>query len=140
MGLYLCVFRDDAVDDEVEGVEVGSYADFHRFRQTVADNLEGGQWGSRFPVLMDHDDSDGAWSPEDAARLESELLAIADGFAPLPPIDFDTDWQLELAGRDGIAPRSLLESFIDVDGEPLLERLIELARTAVAVRRPIWFQ
>jgi hypothetical protein len=89
---------------------------------------------------MNHDDSDGAWSPEDAARLESELLTIADGFAALPPIDFDADWQLELAGRDGIAPRSLLESFIDVDGEPLLERLIELARTAVAVRMPIWFQ
>lgn len=140
MGLYLCVFRDDATDEEVEGVEVGSYADFHRFRETVAGRLEPDGWGTRFPVLMGHDDSDGTWSPEEAARLESELLTIADAFAALPPVAFDADWQLDLARRDGIEPGSLLESFIDVDGEPLLERLIELARTSSDTREPIWFQ
>ena len=29
---------------------------------------------------------------------------------------------------------------VEVDGEPLVERLIELARTATELRAPIWFQ
>lgn len=140
MGLYLCVFGDDRVDDEIEGVEVGSYADFNRFRQIVADNLENGDWGSRFPVLMGHDDSDGTWAPEEAAQLERELLSIGDEFARLPPIDFEPGWQADVARSNGIKPQSLLESFIDVDGEPLLERLIEVTRAAVTAQMPICFQ
>ncbi len=140
MGLYLCVFRDDLVDEELEGVEVGSYADFDRFREAIWNNLEGGDWGSRFPGLMGPDDSDGVWTPDEAARLESELLSIADGFAKLPPADFESEWQIDVARGIGIKPQSLLESFIDVDGEPLVERLIDLARTAVAAKRPVWFQ
>jgi hypothetical protein len=31
------------------------------------------------------------------------------------------------------------QSFIDIDGEPLLERLLDLARSAVALRMAIWF-
>ena len=38
MGLYLCVFDND---DELEGVEVGSYSDFDFFRSTVTELLEG---------------------------------------------------------------------------------------------------
>jgi hypothetical protein len=140
VGLYLCVFQDRLVDEELEGVEVGSYGDFHRFREAVSDNLEGGNWGSRFPILMGHDDSDGVWSPEEAAKLELELLSIADGFAKLPPTGFEAEWQVDVARSNGIEPKSLLESFIDVDGEPLLERLIDLARTAVAAKMPICFQ
>jgi hypothetical protein len=66
-------------------------------------------------------------------------MTIADGFAALPRIAFEADWQVDMAGRDGITATSLLESFIDVDGEPLQERLIDLTRTAVAVRVPICF-
>ncbi|MDO3700956.1 Imm70 family immunity protein [Micromonospora sp. C28SCA-DRY-2] len=139
MGLYLCVFADDRVDDETDGVEVGSYADFNRLRQTVADHLEGGAWGSRFPVLMGHDDSDGTWGPEEAAQLEQELLCIADEFARLPPVDVASGWQADVVRRNGNQPRSLLESFVDVDGEFLLERLVDLARTAVTARMPICF-
>ena len=32
MGLYLCVFRDD---EELLGVDVGSYDDFERFRDAA---------------------------------------------------------------------------------------------------------
>lgn len=39
MGLYLCVFEGD---DELDGVEVGSYADFGAFRSAVATHVEGG--------------------------------------------------------------------------------------------------
>jgi hypothetical protein len=54
MGLYLCVFADDADGEELEGVEVGGYDDFGLLRQAVADRLEPAGWGSRFPVLMSH--------------------------------------------------------------------------------------
>ncbi len=49
MGLYLCVFADEATDEELEGVEVGGYDDFNLLRHAVADRLEPAGWGSRFP-------------------------------------------------------------------------------------------
>src|SRR5206468_1590548 len=61
MSLYLCIFRGD---EEIEGVEVGSYADFGRFRDTVAEKLEDGRQGSRFPLLQLHPDSEGEWDPD----------------------------------------------------------------------------
>ena len=39
MGLYLCVFDED---EELEGVEVGSYSDFEFFRSSVTELLEQG--------------------------------------------------------------------------------------------------
>jgi hypothetical protein len=38
MGLYLAVFDDE---HELEGVEVGAYADFSTFQDAVVNNLEG---------------------------------------------------------------------------------------------------
>jgi hypothetical protein len=140
LGLYLCAFQDERTDDEIDGVEVGSYADFGRFRDTVASQLEGGVWGSRFPTLMQHDDSDGIWTPEEASHLESELRIIAAELVLLPPIPFPTGWQQEVSGNLGLTADSLLASFIDVDGEPLVERLMGLARAAAAAQVPIWFQ
>jgi hypothetical protein len=68
MGLYLCVFVDDATDEEVDGVEVGSYEDFGRLRATVAERLEPDGWGTSFPVLMSHPDSCRTRSPSEATR------------------------------------------------------------------------
>jgi hypothetical protein len=141
VGLYLCVFSSAAADDEVDGVEVGSYDDFHDFRLAVAHGLENGQWGSRFPVLMSHHDSDGEWSPAEAIALAEELQVIETGFAALPARGFAAEsWQEGVAGSLGLAPKTLRECFIDVDGELLLERLRELALTAVKLGAPISFQ
>lgn len=140
MGLYLCVFADDATDEDVEGVEVGGYDDFNVLRQAVADQLEPAGWGSRFPVLMSHADSDGTWSPEEAYRLEAELVTIASEFVRLPPAAFPPGWQEAVAKQLGLRPISLLQSFIDVDGEPLIHRLAGLCREAQRIRRHIWFQ
>jgi hypothetical protein len=140
MGLYLCVFADDAADEELEGVEVGAYDDFNLLRQAVADRLEPAGWGSRFPVLMLHADSDGIWNPQEAGRLEAELLIIASEFARLPPIPFQPSWQEIVAKQLGLQPRSLLQCFIDVDGEPLVDRVVGLCREAQRTRRDIWFQ
>ena len=43
MGLYLCVFASSDLDEEVDGVEVGSYDDFHTLRTAIAEQLEGGR-------------------------------------------------------------------------------------------------
>jgi hypothetical protein len=140
MGLYLCVFENGAGDEEVDGVEVGSYEDFKVFRETISGKLENGKWGERFPVLMTHSDSDGVWSPSEAAALEDELSTIQRDLSQLPPVPLDSGWQGEVARRIALVPESLLQCFIDVDGELLVERLIGLARVARQSNSEIWFQ
>jgi hypothetical protein len=142
MGLYLCVLAGppSAGDDELEAVDVGMYSDFHAFRQAVADRLEPGGWGTRFPTLMLHSDCDGEWTPSEAEALGHELRTIAEEFDRLPAQPFLEGWPARLAREFGIEPKSLAGCFIDVDGEPLLERLRELAGVAVAAGRPISFQ
>ena len=140
MGLYLCVFEDDDTDHEIEGVEVGSYDDFHALRAEVASTSEGGVRGSRFPVLMNVPDSGGVWAPEEAAVLCRELSQIAHEWKSQPPRSFDAGtWQAREAVRLGIMPMDLSESYIDVDGAPLLDRLIGLARLSAELGRPIEF-
>jgi hypothetical protein len=141
MGLYLCVFSSAAADDELEGVEVGSYEDFNSLRYAVSERLEAGNWGSRFPVLMLHSDSKGEWTPAEASALLQELQTIENEFRAFSPVPFaDGSWQGQAAKLVGIAPTSLADSFIDVDGEPLLARLRGLASAAVRYECPISFQ
>lgn len=137
MGLYLCVFDGD---DELDGVDVGSYADFNFFRGVVSDRLEGGRTGEKFPTLMLHSDCDGVWDVEACVALENELSAITAAFKDAQPIAFNSDWQRDVAKTFALNPRTLYDCFIDVDGEPLLERLIGLCRLAKDRRQPILFQ
>jgi Immunity protein 70 len=136
MGLYLAIFEGDA---ELDGVEVGSYADFSAFRDAVVVNLEAGNAGSRFPTLILHSDCDGEWTPEQAVILISELNTVAQEFAGLPPIPLD-GWKAEVAKMFGIRPANLADCFFDVDGEPLLERLVGLAQLSQKRGLPILFQ
>lgn len=57
-------------------VKIGSYGWYHSFRAMVCDKLEDGEWGSRFPRLMNHSDCDGTYSPDEAAELLDELQII----------------------------------------------------------------
>jgi hypothetical protein len=82
MGLYLCVFEGD---EEVDGVEVGPYADFDKFRDCVVRALEGSSPGWKFPTLILHSDCDGEWSPREAAKLEKELIDHHGGACPDHP-------------------------------------------------------
>jgi hypothetical protein len=138
VGLYLCVFSSDEFDNELDGIDVGSYDDFHDLRQAVCDQLEDGHWAKRFPTLMNHPDSDGEWSPGEAVVLIEELLAIQREFRRLPPAP-TSGWRAEAIKRNGVA-KSLDDCFVDVDSEPLTDRLANLARLAVAKQRPILFQ
>lgn len=138
MGLYLCVFENEQHDDELDGLELGAYDDFHALRQCVSEVLEDGEWGSRFPTLMNHGDSFGTWTAEECRCLGEELRAIKTGLGEHPPASYK-GWQAEVARTLGYEPGTLAAFFIDVDGEPLLERLIELADLAASGGRPITF-
>lgn len=130
VSLYLAVFDDG---EELDGVEVGAYSDFSAFRNAVAENLEGGVAGSQYPTLMLHSDCDGQWEPSEAGILEKELEIIRARFLELPPIQSDVD-------RLGVRPKSLCDCFLDVDGEPLLDRLINLTKLSQTRNLAILFQ
>jgi hypothetical protein len=137
MGLYLCVFDGD---EDVNGVEVGPYADFNALRDYIVRELEGGKAGSRFPVLNLHSDSDGEWSFTDCEKLRGELAEIATALNARPAIKFVSDWQKTVAKSIGLVPRNAFESFIDVDGEFLIERMQNLVDYAQKRGVPILFQ
>ena len=138
MGLYLVIFGPD--DDELGAVDFGRYSDFGRFRDAVTDRLEPLGWGTRFPVLMLHEDADGEWTPAEAAELERELLAIDAEFAKLPPVPLPLGWQTELANEFNLVPATFGECFFDVNGESVLDGLADLCRIAVREDLPILFQ
>ena len=137
MGLYLCIFDEG---EEVDGVEVGPYVDFDKFRDCVVRELEGCNAGSKFPTLILHSDCDGEWSPTEAGQLEKELIEISDKFHRRPPISVDSDWQKRVMTSFGLGMNNLYDCFVDVDGEPLLERLIGLAKLSQDRHLPILFQ
>jgi hypothetical protein len=137
MGLYLCVFDGD---NDVDGVEVGPYADFNALRDYIARELEGGKAGSRFPTLVLHSDCDGEWSLSDCQKLRGELVEIATALKARPAVKFVSDWQEAVAKSIGLVPQNAFESFIDVDGEFLIERLQSLVDAARKRGLPILFQ
>lgn len=139
MGLYLCVFGSDDNDDDLDGIEVGTYDDFDKFREEIHRRLEPGEdWGARFPTLLQHSDSDGEWTVAECRTLRDELTAIRTEFVAIdaPPY---TGWQAEAAGHAGHRATDLATYFIDVDGEILLDRMNDLARLAIETGRPITF-
>ena len=136
MGLYLCVFCGD---DELAGIDVGSYEDFERFRE-VARKLDRRVF-RRFGTLRANVKPNTSWSRKEAERLAKELEVLGAELRDLPPQPFKPGtWQEEVAKERGRPPASLYDCFFDVDGEPLVERLIALCRVAVGAREPILFQ
>ena|SRR5215813_14142894 len=137
MGLYLGIFDED---EEIDGVEIGPYSDFNAFRDCVTRELEDGHAGSKFPALILHSDNEGQWSPREAAQLEKELTVIGEEFRRRPPIALGSVWQKQAVERRGLHINRLYDCFFDVDGNPLLERLIGLARLSQQRNQPILFQ
>ena len=137
MGLYLTIFREDV---ELEGVEIGSYSDFEHLRLNVQKYVEEGKWGSRCPVFMLHEDSDGHWTHKEAKKLEKELRKISRCFEVSPALIFENGWQKELIEAQGIETYSLKDCFFDVDGHPLFKRLEELVKLSQKTKLPILFQ
>jgi hypothetical protein len=138
MGLYFCIFDDH--EDEVDAVEIGTYADYARFTETVTREVESGKLGSVCPMLTLHHDSDGTWSAEDCQKLLDELRVIEEVFRQKPPKPFDVDWMREVAIERGLSSKSLYECFIDIEGDFLVERLKSLCQTSIQTGHPIVFQ
>lgn len=137
MGLYLGVFDDG---DEIDGVEVGPYADFNALRSYITGVLEQGKAGAKFPTFIIHSDCDGEWSVADCIQLTSELSAIILAMKEKPPEPFVSDWQKYVAKSTGLSPQNAFESFIDVDGEFVLDRILYLVKVALDRKLPILFQ
>ena len=121
-------------------MEVGPYADFDNFRSCVVRELEGNNAGSKFPTLILHSDCDGEWSPSEASQLQKELIEIGDEFRRRSPIPIVSNWQKQIVKSFGLKLDTLYDCFFDVDGEPLLERLIGLAERSQRHDLPILFQ
>jgi immunity protein 70 of polymorphic toxin system len=139
MGLYLCVFSSDDRDDDLDGIEVGSYDDFGTFRDEVHGRLEAGEnWGALFPTLLEHSDCDGEWTVDECRTLGDELATIRWAFAAMDPPAY-SGWQAEAAEHAGHRPANFAEYFIDIDGEILLDRMSDLAQLAIEAGRPITF-
>ena len=110
MSLYLCVFDGE---NEVAGVDAGGYSDFGDFREAVL-QLEGGQWGSRFPSLMNQPDDNGHWGVRELPALRAELQTLAN--------------------------ESVLDRFRDSEDHALAAALLALCDRAMSIQRPILFQ
>jgi hypothetical protein len=137
VGLYLTIFDGD---EELDGVEVGSYEDFGAFRDSVTTVAENGNCGDVCPVLIYHSDCDGQWVAEDSAALLKELQIIEARFRNAPPIELNSDWKKEVARTHGLRLVSLYDCFFDIDGEPLVERIRGLAQRSSMHNVPILFQ
>ncbi len=137
MGLYLTVFDGD---DELDGVEVGTYSDYDVFIQAVIENVENGSKGSVCPILTLHHDSDGEWSSQESQGLRSELLKVRDVLVSMPPISHESPWVSQTMGECDLKPSNAYESFIDVNGEFLIDRLIDLTDLSIGKGLPILFQ
>ena len=136
MGLYLCVFRED---EELLGVDVGSYDDFERFRDAA--RARDRRMFRRYGALRVNMSPTTHWSPREAARLAGELVHLREALRQAPAQPFPSgSWQAARAAELGLAPTSLAECFFDFDGGPLFDRLLELCRVAVEAREPILFQ
>src|SRR5262245_41904554 len=116
------------------------YEDWSVFIKAIVGHLEGGQRGSRFPLLTLHSDCDGEWSPSECVALEKAIDEIARGFGDLPAEPPADGWKADVTKLFGLRFRTLRDCFFDVDGESLIDRLRELAKLAQRINRPIMFQ
>jgi hypothetical protein len=136
MGLYLCVFRGE---EELLGFDAGSYDDFEQFRN-AARALDRRVF-RRFGTLRINISPTSHWSARAAARLARELALLREELRRRPPRPLPPgSWQERVARDAGLAPASLEACFFDVDGVPLIDRLLELCKLSVETGEPILFQ
>ena len=124
-------------DLEVDRVYLGEALDFARFSEAVRVHVEGGQRGSRCPVLQGiQDDTERTWRLKRSALLRDELALVKEVFLKLPPLEL-TGWQAEVVAEQGQPPTSLFDSFVDEDAIPLVAALDRICATSLEQRQPI---
>lgn len=62
------------------------------------------------------------------------------GRSQVAPLPLGDGWKPEVAKMFGLRPANLYDCFFDVDGEPLLARLMGLAQLSIERDLPILFQ
>jgi len=121
-----------SVGIQISGIidEIGSADFFGSFFATIAVNLEGERWGSKFPIVMKKLYA-GKIVAGDANRAETELRQIQKELAKFPPRnviwDFD-DRAAQPPWGDKIAPTitDLSNYFVTSTGRDLFELLLEV--------------
>lgn len=77
--------------------EIGPGGLLHSLFSTIAVRLEGGRWGSRFPVVMGDLYQGAALGPAQAARALQEWREVQSGLSALPPSDMVWDYDARAA-------------------------------------------
>jgi hypothetical protein len=72
--------------------------------------------------------------------LRREFTDITESLKQRPPVPFTSEWQKAVSKSTGLVPQNAFESFIDVDGEFLLDRLLHLVEVSMERQVPILFQ
>ena len=112
-----------------DSYSVGSPGFLHAFFSTIAVHLESGNWGSKFPILMD-ELYQGALSSQHADLALRELVSIRAGLAEIGPQhivwDFDDRSTQPPWGNDISSDiQSLADYFVTNDGQNLIEVLAQ---------------
>ncbi|MBI2881419.1 MAG: hypothetical protein HYY21_07505 [Candidatus Tectomicrobia bacterium] len=121
--------------EELCRVETASVDDFYNLRDKIHSALETGEFGSRFPTLMNRFEP-AEWSVQEIPKLQRELETIAEAFQKLPPqpdVASLQRWDEIHQGRYA----TLYDVYADAEGKPLLGRLIALCERARKAARPI---
>ena len=136
VSVCFCLFEGDP---DVARSEYGPYATHNALRAYVVRELEAGQAGSRFPMFMFHADCDEASSVADCENLRDELAAIAAAMKLRPAVRSAPGGPRAAVGSIGLVPQNAFESFVDAEGEILLERLQSQVDDLLKRRLPIVF-
>ncbi|SHG56649.1 Imm70 family immunity protein [Flavobacterium defluvii] len=138
MGLYLAIFKNE---EEINGLEVGTYEYFGIFRDCIYEFIENSSnWGDICPTIMNHSDCDGKWESKECVEMMFELKKVKKTFQKQAPNKKVIDQKKELIDLYQIKILNLYDCFIDVDGENLIDRLIELCKDAIDNDLDIIFQ
>jgi hypothetical protein len=118
--------------------EIGSSDFFNAFFSTVVMRLEGGEWGSRFPTVMNRLYM-GEVAPGEVPQLQNELNAIREQLKAFTPDlvvwDFEDPsrrppWGASISSHI----KSLSNYFWTSDGKDLFETLLTASDSAARTR------
>lgn len=120
---------------EIASVETISTDSLYNMRDQIHNEMEDGEFGSRFPTFLPKFEPT-EWSVEELPDLKKELQIIEEHFktrGPEPHLASMPMWDDIREGK--IA--SLYDVYKDAAGRPLIGSLLELCRIAIEAARPI---
>jgi len=109
--------------------EIGPGSILHALCSTIAVHLEGGRWGSRFPLLME-ELYQGVLQARDVDAARAELIEVRKGLAELSPAQLVWDIErpdVKPAWAQEVGPHvtSMANFFVTTSGRNLLSELAD---------------